>query len=85
MISNNFLIVGVDKCIYTKIENDTCVIVCLYIDYIFIFSYNMKLITSTKTLLLLYFDMKDLGEANVILRIKIPKAHVDIFYHKNIT
>lgn len=63
-----------DKCIYSKYENNTCTIICLYVDDLLIFGSNLNAITDVKSLLCHNFDMKDLGEADVILGIKITRT-----------
>jgi hypothetical protein len=45
----------------------------LYVDDILIFGTNMKVIHEVKSFLSKCFDMKDLGEADVILNIKLNK------------
>ena len=50
-------------------------IVCLYVDDMLIFSLSINVINETKMLLAFNFDMKDMGEANVILGIKINKTN----------
>ena len=57
LISNGFSIDVADKCIYRKIENNSCIIICLYVDDMVIF------VMETKTFLRSKFHMKDLGEA----------------------
>ena len=42
--SNGFLINDFDKCVYIKVFNDACVILCFYVDDIFIFGTNLKVI-----------------------------------------
>ena len=49
------------------------VILCLYVDDILIFGTNIDAINEVKSFLSKSFDMKDLGEANVILNIKLIK------------
>ena len=71
LISNEFSINDADKCIYRKIENNSCIIICLYIDDMLIFRTNLQVVISTKSFLRSKFDMKDLGEADVILVFKI--------------
>ena len=44
---------------------------CLYVDDILIIGNNYEMIQSTKKVLTIKFDMKDLGVADVILGIKI--------------
>jgi hypothetical protein len=50
------------------------VILCLYVDDILIFDTNIDVINEVKSFLSKSFDMKDLGEAGVILNIKLIKA-----------
>jgi hypothetical protein len=47
------------------------VILCLYVDDILIFGINIDAINEVKFFLSKSFDMKDLGETNVILNIKL--------------
>jgi hypothetical protein len=47
----------------------------LYCAYMLIFSTNIDVINEVKSFLSKSFDMKDLGEADVILNIKLIKAH----------
>ncbi|KAK1616578.1 hypothetical protein QYE76_022095 [Lolium multiflorum] len=54
-------------------SNAEGVILCLYVDDILIFGTNMKVIHEVKSFLSKSFDMKDLGEADVILNIKLIK------------
>jgi hypothetical protein len=51
---------------------------CLYVDYILIFGTSLDVINEVKTFLCQSFDMKDLGEANVFLNIKLIKGDNDI-------
>jgi hypothetical protein len=46
----------------------------LYVDDILIFSIIINLINEVKSFMLKSFDMKDLGEANVILNIELIKV-----------
>jgi hypothetical protein len=60
------------------------VILCLYVDDILIFGSNMDIINEVKSFLPKSFDMKDLGEADVILNIKLIKENNGItlcLYH----
>jgi hypothetical protein len=47
---------------------------CLYVDDILIFGIDLEAIMETKAFLSKNFDMKDLGEAGVILNIKLIKG-----------
>ena len=50
------------------------VIICLYVDDMLIFGTNMKLINNTKLFLSPHSEMKDLGEVDIHLGIKIRKT-----------
>ena len=73
LISNGFSINDADKCIYNKFENISCIIICLYVDML-IFGTNLQVVIETKSFLRSKFDMKDLGEAKVIIGIKISRT-----------
>jgi hypothetical protein len=49
------------------------VILCLYVGDILIFGTSLDVIIEVKAFLCQSFDMKDLGEADVILNIKLIK------------
>ncbi|XP_070662455.1 uncharacterized mitochondrial protein AtMg00810-like [Malus domestica] len=55
-------------------ESNMCTLICLYVDDLLIFGSNLHVVNDVKTMLCDNFDMKDLGEANVILGIKITKS-----------
>ena len=75
LISNGFSINDADRCIYRKVENNLCIIICLYIDDMLIFGTNLQVVIETKNFLRSKFDMKDLGEAELILGlIKITRT-----------
>ena len=71
LTSNGFSSIEVDKCVYIKIENCDCVIICLYVDDMLIFGTTLEVVCETKSFLASKFDMKDMGEASVILGVKI--------------
>jgi hypothetical protein len=50
------------------------VILCLYVDDILIFGTSHNMINEVKTFLCQSFDMKDLGETDVILNSKLIKG-----------
>ena len=54
------------------------VILCLYVDDILIFDTNIDAINEVKSFLSKSFDMKDLGETDVILNIKLIKGENEI-------
>jgi hypothetical protein len=49
------------------------VMLCLYVDDILIFGSNINVTEKVKNLLSSNFEMKDLGEADVILNIKLVR------------
>ncbi|TKC13487.1 hypothetical protein FA727_23545 [Robertmurraya kyonggiensis] len=62
-----------DKCVYYRFGGGDGVILCLYVDDILIFGTNLSVIKEVKDFLSQSFEMKDLGEADVILNIKLVK------------
>ena len=74
LIFNGFSINDVDKCIYRKVENNSCIIICLHVDDMLIFGTNLQVVIETKSFLRSRFDMKDLREEKVILGIKISRT-----------
>ena len=74
VISNGFSINDADKCILNKVENNSCIIICLYVDDMLIFGTTIQVVINIKSFLRLKFDMKDLGEAEMILGIKITRT-----------
>ena len=73
MIENGYKSNECDKCIYSKSWNNLHVIISLYVDDMLIFGSNVHVINEMKNMLKSHFDMKDLGEANFILCMKITK------------
>ena len=62
-----------EKCLYYKENIGGCVILCLYVDDILIFGTDLEIVKEVKSYLSKKFDMKDLGEAKVILGMEIEK------------
>jgi hypothetical protein len=60
--------------VYYHHDGGQGVILCLYVDDILIFETSLDVINEVKTFLCQSFDMKDLGEADVILNIKLIKG-----------
>ena len=58
MITNGFKINECDKCDYIKYTENGYVILCLYVDDMLIVGSDDKMVTSTKKLLNLKFEMK---------------------------
>jgi len=50
------------------------VITCLHVDDMLIFGMNIDIVNDTKKFLSTQFEMKDIGEADVILGVKIKKT-----------
>jgi hypothetical protein len=63
-----------DKCVYYHYGGGEGVILCLYVDDILIFGTSLEVIKEVKYFLSQKFEMKDLGEADVILNIKLIKG-----------
>jgi hypothetical protein len=59
------------------------VILCLYVDDILIFGTSLDVINEVKTFLCQSFDMKDMGETDVILNIKLIKEENEITLMKS--
>jgi hypothetical protein len=64
----------VDTCVYYRFVGGKGVILCLYVDEILIFGTSIDVINYVQSFLYQNFDMKDLGEADVILNIKLIKG-----------
>lgn len=72
ILADGFKINESDKCVYTKFNaSGNGVIICLYVDDMLIFGTDMVQVQLTKDFLSSKFNMKDLGEADVILGIQI--------------
>ena len=81
VLSYGFQINNTDKCVYVKqFDDNGCVILCLYVDDILIFGSNMHFINDVKSLLFRNFDIKDLGQVDVILGIKLIKKNDDMTF-----
>ncbi|GJV31762.1 zinc finger, CCHC-type containing protein [Tanacetum coccineum] len=65
-----------DKCVYCKFdESGKGVIICLYLDDMLIFGTDQNQVDKTKEFLSSNFSMKDMGEADVILGIRIKREN----------
>ena len=49
LTSNGFSVNDVDECIYSKVENNSCIIIFLYIDDMLIFGTNLQGVIETKS------------------------------------
>ena len=75
LVSSGYIVNTSDFCVYSKSFGLDYVIICLYVDDMLIFSTNIALVNETKLFLSSQFDMKGLGEADVILGVKIRKKY----------
>ncbi|GJS92954.1 zinc finger, CCHC-type containing protein [Tanacetum coccineum] len=79
VFSNGFLLNQSDKCIYRKFDGSgKGVIICLYVDDMLIFRTDQNKVDKTEKFLSSKFSMKDVGEADVILGIKIKRENKGI-------
>jgi hypothetical protein len=78
LISGGFVVNEADTCVYYRFGEGTGVILCLYVDDTLIFGTGIDVINDVKSFLSQSFDMKDLGEADVILNIKLIKGENEI-------
>ena len=74
LITNGYVVNNSDSCVYSKMIESDCVIICLYVDDMLIFGSNLNVVIKTKEFLSSQFEMKDLGEANVILGVKVMRT-----------
>ena len=54
--------------------SDDCVIICLYVYDMHISRTNMEIIIDTRSFLSAQFEMKDMGETNVVLGVNIKRT-----------
>jgi hypothetical protein len=71
LIFVGFVVNEADKYVYYRYGGGEGVILCLYVDDILILGTSLDVIKETIYFLSNSFEMKDLGEANVILNIKL--------------
>nr|ABA98225.1 retrotransposon protein, putative, Ty1-copia subclass [Oryza sativa Japonica Group] len=74
LTSVGFVVNEADKCVYYRYGGGEGVILCLYVDDILIFGTSLSVIEEVKDYLSKSFEMKDLGEADVILNIKLQRG-----------
>nr|AAM94928.1 putative polyprotein [Oryza sativa Japonica Group] len=77
LTSAGFVVNEADKCVYYRYGGGEVVILCLYVDDILIFGTSLNVIEEVKDYLSKSFEMKDLGEADVILNIKLQRGDED--------
>jgi hypothetical protein len=66
-----FVVNEADKCVYYRHGGGEGFVLCLYVNGILIFGTSLKVIEEIKTFLSQCFEMNDLGEADIILNIKL--------------
>jgi hypothetical protein len=71
LTSAGFVVNETDSCVYYRYGGDQGVILCLYVDDILILGSSLSVIEEVKKFLSNNFEIKDLGEADVILNIKL--------------
>ena len=71
LTSASFIVNEADKGVYYQYGGGEGVILCLYVDGILIFGTSLDVIKGVKEFLSNNFEMKYLGEADVILNIKL--------------
>nr|AAP44618.1 putative polyprotein [Oryza sativa Japonica Group] len=74
LTSVGFVVNEVDKCVYYRYGGGEGVILCLYVDDILIFGTSLNVIEEVKYFLSKSFEMKDLGEVDVIFNIKLLRG-----------
>nr|GEY73887.1 zinc finger, CCHC-type [Tanacetum cinerariifolium] len=68
VLSSGFSLNQADKCVYSKFDaSGKGVIICLYVDNMLIFGTDQDQVNKTKEFLSSKFDIKELGEAEMIL------------------
>ncbi|CAM8914025.1 unnamed protein product [Rhodiola kirilowii] len=76
ILSSGFKLNQADKCIYSKFDNSgNGVIICLYVDDMLIFGTDQNQVDLAKDFLSSRFSMKDMGEADLILGIRIKREN----------
>lgn len=78
MINNEIVVNDCDKCVYNKFSNGVGDSISLYVNDMLIFGIALSVIESTKKFLSSKFEMKDLGEADITLGIKITRINDEI-------
>ena len=73
LTSAGFIVNEADKCVYYRYDGAKGVILCLYVDDILIFGTSLNVIKEVKDFLSQSFEMKNLGEADAILKIRLVK------------
>ena len=73
VISYGFVMIEEDHCVYIKRSQEVFIIMSLYVDDILLAGNSKEYLMTIKEWFSSRFDMKDLGEANYILEVKIQR------------
>ena len=73
VLSNGFTMIEEDHCVYVKRSKGSFIILSLYVNDILLAGNDMEKIITTKGWLSSNFEMKDMGEIDYILGVKILK------------
>ena len=71
----DFKMIDEDHCVYVKRCDDKFAILSFYVDDILIAGNDKEYVIDIKTWLSINFVMKDIGEADYILGVKIKRNH----------
>nr|KAJ0211662.1 hypothetical protein LSAT_V11C400220750 [Lactuca sativa] len=76
VLSNGFALNQADKCVYRIFDTSSKgVMICLYVNDMLIYGTDLEEVDKTKKFLSSGFEMKELGEAEVILGIRIKQGN----------
>ena len=82
-MSNGFEVNEFERCVYNRFNGAIGVLICLYVDGMLIFGTDETIVMQTKSFLASHFDMKDMGETNVILGFKLTKTDNDFILSRS--
>ena len=74
VISFGFIVNEFDKCVYYKVKGDKCIVLCLYVDDILLFGNTLGIVIEIKLFLSSKFEMKNMSEIKVIMRLTLIKS-----------
>ena len=64
VLQDGFVVNISDSCVYSKVIDSDCVIICVHVHDMLIFGTNMRVVNETKKLLSSHFEMKGMGKAD---------------------
>lgn len=83
LLLNGYMVNESNRCVYSKFNKNSGVVICLYVDDMLIFRTSLEVVKTTKKFLSSTFDMKYLGEADAILGIKILRSSTGPMLNKS--